>query len=135
VNVVPDRCEIEVDWRIIPGQRGEELLADLQTRLPDAEVAPCESYPPFREADDSPVLTRMQRACTAALGQTAPLGAVPWAANAGFLRAAGIPCVIFGPGDIAQAHTAGEFVELRQVEQAAEVYWRMMLETQERRMT
>jgi acetylornithine deacetylase len=135
VNMVPDRCEIEVDWRIIPGQRGEELLADLQSRLPDAEVAPCESYPPFREADDSPVLTRMQRACTAALGQTAPLGAVPWAANAGFLRAAGIPCVIFGPGDIAQAHTAGEFVELRQVEQAAEVYWRMMLETQERRMT
>ncbi|MEI8242819.1 MAG: M20 family metallopeptidase [bacterium] len=128
VNVVPDTCEIEVDWRLIPGQSGGELLADLCSRLPEAEVVPCESYPPFREADDSPVVARMQRACMAALGQPAPLGAVAWAANAGFLREAGIPCVIFGPGDIAQAHTAGEFVELRQVEQAAEVYARMMMD-------
>ena len=82
VNVVPDQCEIEVDWRIIPGQTGAALLADLRARLPDAEVEPCESYPPFRESDDSPVVALAQRACTAVLGRPAPLGAVPWAANA-----------------------------------------------------
>jgi len=128
VNVVPDQCEIEVDWRIIPGQNVAELLADLRARLPDAEIVPHKSYPPFCEADDAPVVTLTQRACTTVCGQAAPLGAVPWAANAGFFREAGIPCVIFGPGDIAQAHTAGEFVELRQVAQASEVYRRMMLE-------
>lgn len=127
VNVVPDRCEIEVDWRIVPGQSGSELLADLQARLPDGEITPCEYYPPFREADDSPVVQLAQRACAAVLGKPEPLGAEPWAANTGFLREAGIPCVLFGPGDIAQAHTIGEFVDLRQVEQAAEVYRRMML--------
>ena len=127
VNVVPDQCEIDVDWRIVPGQRDTELLADLQARLPEAEIIPCESYPAFREADDSPVVALAQRACTDVLGRPAPLGAVPWAANAGFLREVGIPCVIVGPGDIAQAHTAGEFVSLQQVEQAADIYRRMML--------
>ena len=126
VNVVPDQCEIEVDWRIVPGQRDTVLLADLQARLPDAEITPCESYPAFREADDGAVVLQMQRASAAVLGQPAPLGAVPWASNAGFLREAGIPCVLFGPGDIAQAHTAGEFVSLPQVAQAAEVYRQLM---------
>ena len=126
VNVVPDACEIEVDWRIVPGQTGAALLADLRTRLPDCEIEPCESYPAFREPDDSPVVTQLQHASAAVLGTPAPLGAVPWAANAGFFREAGIPCVIFGPGDIAQAHTAGEFVELQQVQQAADVYAEMM---------
>ena len=128
VNVVPDQCAIEVDWRTVPGQSGAELLAAWRTRLPDAEIVPCENYPPFREADDAPVVRLAQRACAAVLGQAAPLGAVPWASNAGFFHDAGIPCVIFGPGDIAQAHAAGEFVELRQVEQAAEVYRQMILE-------
>ena len=128
VNVVPDQCEIEVDWRIIPGQSGDALLADLRGRLTECEIEPCESYPPFYEPDDSPVVALAQRACAAALGRPAELGAVPWAANAGFFREAGIPCVVFGPGDIAQAHTTGEFVELRQVAQAAEVYWRMMMD-------
>jgi acetylornithine deacetylase len=34
--------------------------------------------------------------------------------------------VVLGPGDIAQAHTAREWVEVAQVEQAAEVYREIM---------
>ena len=37
---------------------------------------------------------------------------------------AGIPTVVFGPGDIAQAHTADEWIELAQLDQAAEVLFR-----------
>jgi len=129
VNVVPDRCMIEVDWRIVPGQDVTALLADLRARLPGVEVEPCEEwYPAFHEPDDSPVLALAQRACLKALGQPAALGGVPWATNAGFFSEAGIPCVIFGPGNIAQAHTASEYVELRQVKQAADVYQQMLLE-------
>jgi acetylornithine deacetylase len=35
--------------------------------------------------------------------------------------------VVLGPGDVAQAHTAEEWVEVEQVEQAAEVYYRVLL--------
>jgi acetylornithine deacetylase len=126
VNVVPDRCEIEVDWRLVPGQTGDALLEDLRRRLPGCEIEPCESYPPFREPDDAPVVQLAARACAAVLGRPAVLGAVPWAANAGFFREAGIPSVLVGPGDIAQAHTTAEFVDLQQVAQAAEIYRQMI---------
>jgi acetylornithine deacetylase len=36
---------------------------------------------------------------------------------------AGIPSVVFGPGNIAQAHTKDEWIEIQQLQQAAEVYY------------
>lgn len=35
--------------------------------------------------------------------------------EAGLYQAAGIPTVVCGPGDIAQAHTADEFITLAQL--------------------
>ena len=48
--------------------------------------------------------------------------AAPWGANSGVFKNAGIPCVLFGPGSVRQAHTHDEFVELEQVAQAVGVY-------------
>ena len=41
--------------------------------------------------------------------------------NACVYAAAGLPCVVFGPGSIAQAHTADEWISLGEVEKAAEI--------------
>ena len=49
---------------------------------------------------------------------------VPYGTDASTLAAAGLPCVVFGPGDIAQAHTKDEWIDLTQVEQAAEILYR-----------
>jgi acetylornithine deacetylase len=38
--------------------------------------------------------------------------------DASVLSQGGIPSVVFGPGDIAQAHTADEWISLRQLESA-----------------
>lgn len=46
----------------------------------------------------------------------------PWAANAGVFKQGGIPCVLFGPGSIAQAHTKNEFIDMQQVVKAAEFF-------------
>ena len=45
-------------------------------------------------------------------------GAVNFFSDAAVLAAGGIPSVLFGPGDIAQAHTRDEWIELSQLEQA-----------------
>ena len=37
------------------------------------------------------------------------------------LASAGIPAILYGPGDIAQAHTSEEWIDLTQLEQATEV--------------
>ena len=128
-NIVPDRCEIEVDWRLVPESPSLPLLERLRRRFPTAEVGPYEYYPPFSEPDDSPALRAVARAVEAVTGKPAVLAGAPWAANAGiFQAAAAFPCVIFGPGDIAQAHTDEEYVEWRQVEIAAEIYERILTE-------
>lgn len=131
-NIVPDLCEIEVDWRLVPETPAEELLERLRQRFPSVTIDPYEYYPPFYEPDDSPALKAVGRAVEAVTGKPAVLAGAPWAANAGiFQAAAGFPCVIFGPGDIAQAHTADEFVDWPQVEAAAQVYERILTDPQD----
>jgi acetylornithine deacetylase len=54
--------------------------------------------------------------------------AVPFGTDAATIAGAGIPTVVFGPGDIAQAHTADEWVSLEQVEKAAEILFYLAAE-------
>jgi acetylornithine deacetylase len=58
-------------------------------------------------------------------GQRAPAG-VHYFCDAAVLSRAGIPSVVFGPGDIAQAHTADEWIAVRQVERATAVLTRFL---------
>jgi acetylornithine deacetylase len=60
-----------------------------------------------------------------AAGQTRPLG-VDFFCDAAILSAGGIPSVVFGPGDIAQAHTADEWVSLAQLEKATALLTRFL---------
>ena len=53
--------------------------------------------------------------------------AVPFGTDASSIALAGIPAVVFGPGDIAQAHTKDEWVELDQIDRAAEILYRFFL--------
>ena len=68
------------------------------------------------------------RLLEAASGVARPcaLVGVPYGTDAAFYASTGVPSVVFGPGSIAQAHTADEWVELEQVRKAAEVYYRFV---------
>ena len=55
----------------------------------------------------------------------APSG-VPYCTDASNLSRAGIPTIVLGPGDIAQAHTADEWIELDQLDRGVEVYLNLM---------
>jgi acetylornithine deacetylase len=52
--------------------------------------------------------------------------AVPFGTDASTIADAGIPAVVFGPGDIAQAHTNDEWIEIEQMEKAEEILWRLL---------
>ncbi len=56
-----------------------------------------------------------------------PVG-VPFGSDASKLANVAIPSIILGPGNIDQAHTSQEYVELLQLEQAFEVYRQIMVE-------
>ena len=136
VNIVPERCWIEIDRRTLPTEDPDEVLAeidavmgDLMARRPDVRVerdAPFLSESGLETAPDAPVVRAVQAACRLAIGSgfdVSPAG-VPYGTDGTALR--GVPSVVIGPGDIAQAHSADEWVELAQVEAAERVYYEVM---------
>jgi acetylornithine deacetylase len=135
--VVPDRCVLEVDRRLNPGETAEtaraeveEVLSKVRERLPRLEVKLDFGweYLPFEIEERHPLVRDMCAAMREA-GIEPRIGAWRAASDAGFLVVkAGIPCVLFGPGDVATAaHRPDEFVELEQLELAREVYSRLLL--------
>lgn len=116
-NIVPDRCEILIDRRTLPGETDVRVFTELRallrrlgvdTEQTDTKNAPC----PAMETDPELPLVRQLLRCT---GQRRPQG-VDYFSDAAVLASSGIPSVLLGPGDIAQAHTADEWVELAQLE-------------------
>jgi acetylornithine deacetylase/succinyl-diaminopimelate desuccinylase-like protein len=79
-----------------------------------------EAYPPLDCPPDAPVARRLGEICREFNGQSGPQG-VNYFADTGPFNQAGIDAVLFGPGDIAQAHTVDEYIELDQLYQAAEI--------------
>ena len=121
-NIVPDECCLTLDRRTLPGERDarvkREILAFLRARglavrLKATETLPC------LPLETDPRLP-LARALLNIARQRRPAG-VHYFSDAGVLSAGGIPSVLFGPGDIAQAHTADEWISLRQLEQGREL--------------
>ncbi len=132
VNTVPDWCQIEVDRRLIPGETPEDAIRRMMQSLRERVNAdvPFECSAPWLHCPALPsqrgtgIANALERSLLAVLGRC-EYDAVPFGTDASTLAAAGIPSVIFGPGDIAQAHTCDEWIELDQVRAAAEVLYHL----------
>lgn len=134
VNVVPDECGFDVDCRCLPGERKEhmesameQLLVSIRSAWPGLQ-AKCELrqwYPALVGAGSDSFVVRMSEAGASAVG-SCPVTTAPYATNGGLYSQSGIPCIVFGPGSISQAHTADEYVELAAVRQAVDVYAAMI---------
>jgi len=130
VNIVPDRCQFEVDCRCLPGERREHmetamhgLLGTVAGTYPGLEVeSEVFQWCPALAGNGADVfVARMAEACEAVTGVRLA-GTAPYATNGGFFSRRHIPCIVFGPGSIAQAHTADESIDLSHVEQAVDAY-------------
>jgi acetylornithine deacetylase len=133
VNVVPDWCEAEIDRRVLPGETPADCIgrveASLRNRLGGLDGV--EFLPPWvktpalsaEASGSSRWVEPVARAVERATGRTPAVIGVPYGTDAGPLGESGLPCLVFGPGDIAQAHTKDEWVELDEVHVAAEAYF------------
>ncbi len=128
VNVVPDRCVIEVDRRVLPAEEGRRAASELRSYLSNAleDIHVEVSLPTFLVPGlDLSAEHPLARAAVAAVKQVtgkASLGGMAGATHAGPLGRAGIPAVVLGPGAMGQAHTSTEQLDLTQLEPAANVY-------------
>ncbi|MGP1394447.1 MAG: acetylornithine deacetylase [Inquilinaceae bacterium] len=126
LNIVPRRCAFSWEFRAVPGDDpqaianryagfiAEDALPRLRAETPDGliETETLASVPPLTPDPDGPAelfarqLTGANRATT-----------VAFATEAGLFQRAGLPTIIIGPGDIAQAHQPNEFLTLDQLAQ------------------
>ena len=128
-NTIPDQCMIELDRRLLPSEEPMQTMHDLEQFLRsriDFDIAvslPHFVCPALGSTGSEPLVHNLGTAIDAVVGQHEVM-AVGYGTDASTLYKAGIPSVVFGPGSIEQAHTKDEWVELKQVEQAAEILFR-----------
>jgi succinyl-diaminopimelate desuccinylase len=136
VNAVPDRCTIEIDRRVIPGERREDVIPEvakyLSERL-DFAVEHSDPFvfsPPLGDELNGEWADRLLASIAPVTGPKRKIG-VAYGTHASRFAAAGVPAVVFGPGDIAQAHTKDEWIDLNQLQVAAECYYRFCIDAAE----
>ncbi len=130
VSTVPDTCEIEVDRRTLPGETGDQVVAEYRERL-DAlardhqglryEIGePLIDLPALETPHDSPIVQTTVAAYESVTGSRARVEAFAAGTDG---PSFGFPTVIFGPGSLDQAHSSNEYVEIADLEKAARVYF------------
>lgn len=135
VNIIPDHCVIEIDRRLAPGESAAQATIQLQRVLdelvqtePELKVV-LEMFrdaPPLNAAASAAILPIVQGVLASYQLPKVAMGA-PFATHAGDLAAAGLPAIVWGPGEPYSAHTKDEFVSLRDIRQGAQVYRSFMM--------
>lgn len=132
-NIVPDQCSFELEMRHLPGQEREPILddaralasalqAEMRTVAPEAriELHELSAYPPLAAATARPP-------AGSAAGWPLPLPvdgggaaiAVDFGTEAGlYHERLGVPVIVCGPGDMARAHRADEYIDVGELRAA-----------------
>jgi acetylornithine deacetylase len=122
-NVVPKECEFQFDMRTLPSASAqglyerikayaEELVVAMRKVDPEAgiELDWASSAEGLNATEEEAIVQLAMQ-----LADQHTTGKVSYGTEAGLFQKAGIPSVICGPGDIAEAHRPNEFVALEQL--------------------
>jgi succinyl-diaminopimelate desuccinylase len=127
VNIVPPRCTLTLERRVLPGEEPraamEAINALLRERIGAEHLAfdpPISFNQPLDTPADAPLVRALGRALAAHGRDPEPAG-VSYGSDANRLAAVQVPCALFGPGSIRDAHTGSEWVDARDVALAARV--------------
>ena len=133
MSTYPDRCVLHIERRTLPGERAIDALHEVQracatvkARRPafEAEVFARFAQAPSDVAVDAPIVRALATALEEVAMPVRVEGLSAWT-DAALLNDAGIPAICFGPGDIALAHAAEEWVMEHEIERAAGVLARL----------
>ncbi len=130
VNSVPDRAEIGLDCRTIPGMRHHALLREqLQSFLgAEATITTQVDLEPVYTPASDPWMASVHARCATLTGVTPAIETAPYFTDASVLTPAlgGLPTVILGPGEAAMAHQTDEYCEVARIDEAVGLYGRLI---------
>jgi acetylornithine deacetylase/succinyl-diaminopimelate desuccinylase family protein len=132
-NVVPDRCSIFIDRRLIPGETPEEAIAEVREVAEQAvagvpglrvEVGPAYEWGGRLAVMSPPDSAVVQTMLTVNrfLGLDSDLTGFSMGTDGRFFAAKGYPTIIYGPGDPSLAHKPDEWVGVDEVLTATRAY-------------
>jgi acetylornithine deacetylase len=129
MSTYPDQCTVRIERRTIPGETADDARREIE----DACERVARTRPNFRAgvdvafaqapsdvAVDAPIVSSLRSALVSAGEDVRVEGMSAWT-DAALLNAAGIPAICFGPGDIALAHAAEEWVDVGEIDRATRV--------------
>ncbi len=131
LNVVPDKCSIGVDIRTLPAQNHQDIITDLKEIFAklradnpqfDAEVSMLREVQPLETDCDCDFVKDF---CSAV--QDSKTKAVGFTTDGPYFASLGAPVVIFGPGKPYLCHKSDEYIQISDVEKAAEYYKNIIL--------
>ncbi|MFK8006276.1 MAG: acetylornithine deacetylase [Saprospiraceae bacterium] len=134
-NIVADKASFNWDCRVIPMDKSTEILAEFKAYCSDLEKCNQSKFADFKietelDHSDVPPLDTPEHLSIVPLirelSGVDKLTTVSYAAEAGQFSNAGFETVICGPGDIAQAHRANEFIAKEQLDQGVEFMFRLV---------
>ncbi|NBE52526.1 acetylornithine deacetylase [Streptomyces boluensis] len=123
VNTVPAECSLSFEFRAVGGVDVDETIELFRAEVRRIEALMREENPEARievsvgakaPGLDTSLDAEVMELASRWGGEVSP-GKVTYGTEAGLFHQAGIPTVVCGPGDIAQAHSPDEFVELEQI--------------------
>lgn len=125
-NVVPDRCEVEIDRRMVPGETVESVLGEIEAVLGilrsedrtlkvEASALDWIKALPMEVSKDEYVVQSISKSLKT-MGRKPEITTLPyWTDASSFVNLAHIPTVVFGPGDVRQAHSADEYIDVQEL--------------------
>ena len=129
MSTYPDKCVLKIERRTIPGETAEDAMSEVRgacerVRARRAELSAAVRLITSQSASDvdanAPVVRMLERALGRS-GLPAPIEGLSAWTDAALLNEAGIAAVCFGPGDIALAHAAEEYVPVSEIRGATNV--------------
>ncbi len=129
INIVPDRCVIEVDRRTVPGEDHRDILDRIRVglmrlqslkKIAGYEVKKLHDGTPFATPADTRLVQRLVGACRSH-GVPAKTEGAGWFSDAGPFSQTCREVAVFGPGSIRQAHTADEYIEVASLQKGSEL--------------
>ncbi len=130
-NVVPDRCTIFVDRRLVPGEVPDESTAEIRAIAAEAvagmagiavQVEPNPQMLAATMSDPDGDLAQAMLAANRFLGLSTELTGFSMATDGRHFALAGYPTIIYGPGDPRLAHVPDEWIGIDEVLEATRAY-------------
>jgi len=140
MSTYPEACDLAIERRTLPGESAERAMREItdacdrvKAKHPafDARVTLSTAQLPSDVSPNAPIVKRLRGALERENVPVKIEGLSAWT-DAALLNEAGIPAICFGPGDIALAHAAEEYVPVEEIGVATRVLSRVVREWYEK---